>query len=189
MANESKDRTNPAPQIRRCAAAIGLLFASCLACSPTYPDISGSAELLRAAALDQAKKEDKQVFLLFTAPDCDWCKQFDVYHSDPEVMKVISKHFVLLKIDVRQTPGGDHMFAQYGGTDRLPLFSILDYKGMLLANSGDGDENIGFPTQPGEVEAYFAALKTACPTLNNEEAELLHAKLNDVNAKVARQAN
>jgi len=174
-ANHTKTTANRA--LMRYAAAVALLLAVGRSCSRTYPDITGSAELLRAAALDQAKKEHKQVFLLFTAPDCDWCKQYDAYHEDPNVMRIIGKYFVLLQIDVYETPGGEHLFGEHGGSDKLPLFSILDPNGMLLANSGEGDGNIGFPTKPSEVAAYFAALKSACPNLGDDEIRLLRQKL------------
>src|SRR5438034_6219269 len=129
------------------AATTGVLLASGLSCSPTHPDITGSAELLRAAALDQAKKENKQVFLLFTEPGSDPCKRYDAYHADPDVMRIIGKHFVILKIDVIETPGGEHLFGEHGDRKTVPLFSILDSNGMLLANSADGGQNIGFPTK------------------------------------------
>src|SRR3954468_20055591 len=124
----------------RFAAIVCVLVATGASCSSRYPDITGSAELLRAAALDQAQKENKQVFLLFTEPNCEWCQRYDAYHSDPEVMKIIGKHFVLLKIDVMDTPGGAYLFAEHDGqkAQTLPLFSILDTRGMTLVNSADG---------------------------------------------------
>jgi thioredoxin-related protein len=161
------------------AAVIVLLLATGIACSSRYPDISGSAEILRAAALDQAKKEHKQVFLLFTQPNCEWCRRYDAYHSDPEVMQIIGKHFVLLKIDVMETPGGQYMFPEYDDkeTEGLPLFSILDSGGITLVSSADSGQNIGFPTTPSEVDAYLKLMTSACPSLQSKEIDALRRKL------------
>jgi Thioredoxin-like len=163
--------------IRR-AAILGLLLLACLSCSKERrTDITGSAELLRSAGLKRAKDEGKQLFVLFTSQGCEWCERYDQFHADNEVSRVLGKHLVMLKIDVFETPGGMHMYQEYGGTNTVPEFSILDASGMLLANSGEGEAKIGFPAKPREIERYFAALKTACPSLSEEDANLLSDKL------------
>jgi thioredoxin family protein len=166
------------------------LLLGCLSCGPPRPpiDISGSAEVLLSKALAEAKKSDKHVFLLFTSPTCEWCKRFDTYHSDPDVTSVLNKHFVLLNVDIEDTPGGVQMYGEHGGAGTVPSFSILDGKGMQLANSGDGDQNIGFPVGPQQVEIYFAALRTACPKLTDEEIDVLRAKLNELRPTEEPQA-
>jgi len=164
--------------------ACGLLLAVCVACScKRHPDISRSAEILQKAGLSRAKKEEKRLFLLFTTPGASWCERFDAYHADPDVQRVLGRYFVLLKIDRIETPGGEHMYVEFGGTGSFPAFSILAADGMLLAKSGDGEQNIGFPITPDELDRYFAALKTACPKLSDEEIELLRAKLEALRPK------
>jgi len=159
-----------------------MLSAVCLACScsTNRPVPVGSAEQLRADAQAQAKSEGKQVFLLFTHPTASWSQVFEAYHADPAVSRVLQRHFVLTRIDAGQTPGGEQMYLEYGGTNTFPSFAILDAHGMMLANSGDGAQNIGFPTSPEEVDRYFAALKTACPKLDDEEIDVLRAKLKEL---------
>jgi len=168
--------------IRR-AAVFGALFlvalsiAFLLSLIKWQPKISGSAEVLRSAGLKRAKDEGKQLFLLFTAPGCEWCARYDQYHADSDVSRVVDKHLVMLKMDVMETPGAMEMYQQYGGSGAVPEFSILDAHGMLLANSGEEGGKIGFPTTPQETESYFTALKTACPTLSDDEEQLLREKL------------
>ena len=164
--------------------ALLLVVSTSCSCN-RYPDISDSAEMLRTAALSKAKKEDKRLFMLFTSPGMVWCDLFNAYHADTEVKRVLSKHFVLLRIDREETPGGENMYVGHGGTGSLPAFSILAADGMLLANSGDGDQNIGFPATPDELERYFAALKTACPALSDDEIKLLRSKLEELRPKEA----
>src|SRR6266850_5475817 len=173
----------------RSMAALGLVIATCLSCSgpanrsPKIP----MAEQLRADAEARATKEAKQVFLLFTAPAVSWCELFDQYHADPDVSRIIDKHLIVTRIDIKETPGGEQMYLEFGGINTLPAFSILDAHGMLLANSGYGDQNIGFPAQPQEVESYFTALKTACPKLSDEDIEVLREKLKELRPKEESQ--
>lgn len=180
----AKRATREHPLMIRNTAACTVLLATCVSCSSNrHPDISGSAEMLCKAALSKAKQEGKRVFVLFTAPGASWCERFDAYHADPEVRSVLGKHFVLLRIDRQETPGGEHMYEGYGGTGSVPAFSILAADGMLIANSGGGAENIGFPTTADELERYFAALQTACPALTDDEIKFLRAKLEEQRPK------
>jgi hypothetical protein len=101
----------------------------------------------------------------------------DNYHADAEVSRVIGKHFVLVRVDIAETPGGEQMYLEHGGMRGAPAFSILDSKGMLLADSGDVGQNVGFPNDAEQVDRYLAALKLACPKLSDEEVVVLREKL------------
>jgi thioredoxin-related protein len=142
-----------------------------------------SANQLRAEGLEQAKREGKQVFLIFGSQGCGWCKVFDKYHSDPDVARVLDKHFVLVKVSTDENPGGEEMYNEHGKARGVPAFVILDAGGKVLADSGDGGKNIGFPYEPHEIEHYFTALKASCPMLIESDVELLRAKLKEVRPK------
>ena len=142
-----------------------------------------TAKQLRTAGLEQANKEGKQVFLIFGSQGCGWCKVFDKYHSDPEVARVLDRHLVLVKVSTDENPGGEEMYNEYGKARGVPAFVILDAGGKRLADSGDDDNNIGFPYQPHEIEHYFAALKTGCPKLSESDVELLKETLKEVRPK------
>jgi hypothetical protein len=147
---------------------------------PSHPRIGPSAaETILSAAKARAKKEGKHVFLLFRAPECSWCDRFDVYHSDPEVRRVIDKYFVLAKVDIKQTHGGEQMYLENGHDRGAPAFTLLDDHGMFLAGSGDTDDNIGFPANAEEVNRYIECLKVACPKLMDDEIAVLRKKLEE----------
>jgi hypothetical protein len=166
--------------IRRTVIWAMLLTAGASCTRNRAPDITGSAEWLRDQALAEAKQDGKQLFLLFTSPDNEWSDRFDKFHADTDVRQVLDRHFVLLRIDRIDTPGGDYLYHVHGGQETWPAFAILDPRGMTLADSGSGAENIGFPVQPHEVEAYFEALKRACPELSDDDAALLRQRLNEL---------
>jgi Highly conserved protein containing a thioredoxin domain len=168
----------------RPAIVLGVVLASCLLSSADEPKDKGiAAAQLRSAGLAQAKKEDKQLFLIFGSPSCGWCRVFEKYHADDAVTKVISKHLVLVKVDVEENPGGQEMYDEYGKARGVPAFVILNAAGKVLADSGDGDKNIGFPFKPEEVESYFVAMKSACPKLTYAEVQVLRDKLKEVRPK------
>lgn len=133
------------------------------------------AEKIRDAALAQAKKEGKLVLLVFGVHGDVWSDRLDTYHADPEVHKVLEKHFVLTRVDIKEA-GGTEMYLERGlrGT---PAFSILDRQGKVVADSGQEGQNFGFPNNPEEVDRYLAALKSACPRLSDDEVAVLRQKL------------
>ena len=51
-------------------------------------------------ALAQAKKENKQIYMLITANDCRWCRKFEqTTLQDAKVLKALKEKYVLLHID------------------------------------------------------------------------------------------
>jgi thioredoxin-related protein len=163
---------------------VGVLLVACTSCLGTsHPRIVPTvAENLLESAKTQAKKEGKRVFLLFTAPDSEWCECYERYHADSEVSRIIQKHFALAKIDVKETPGGEQMYLVNGMVRGVPAFTLLDHDGMFLATSGDAD-NIGFPSDAEQIDRYFECLKAACPNLTAEETAVLRQKLEEIRPK------
>jgi thiol-disulfide isomerase/thioredoxin len=165
----------------RTASVLGVVLASCLLGAADEPKEKGiAAAQLRSAGLAQAKKDNKQLFLIFGSPSCSWCRVFEKYHADAAVSGVIGKHLVLVKVDVEENAGGQEMYDEYGKARGVPAFVILDAAGKVLADSGDGDKNIGFPFKPEEVDRYFAVLKATCPKLTDAEVQVLRDKLKEV---------
>jgi len=125
--------------------------------------------------------DGKQVFLDFGSPTCGWCKLLDKFHADEAVARVIGKHFVLVKIDIVENPGGEDLYKKYGPQRGVPAWGILDGEAKVLADSGQGgEENIGFPYTPDEIDRYFAAIKKSGVKLSGAEVELLTRKLHEV---------
>src|SRR5688572_6471867 len=96
-------------------AFVLVLCAGCLSCSRPSP-FSGNvptAEKIRADALALAKKQNKVVLLVFGAQDVLWCDLLEKYHADGEVSRVLARHFVLAKVDVYETPGGEQMYLEH----------------------------------------------------------------------------
>lgn len=141
------------------------------------------ADKLLAEGLAKANKDQKQVFLMFGSPTCGWCKYLDKYHADAEVEKVVGKYFVLVKVDVVTNPGGEEMYKKYGTDRGVPAWTVLAPDKKVLADSGDGTDNVGFPYEDKEVEHYIKAVRTSAPKITDAEVALLTKKLRDIGPK------
>ena len=109
--------------------------------SQTQPE---SAEVLLNKAYKQAAKEKKNVFVIFHASWCGWCKKLEASINDPSCKDYFDKSFIFVHLTVLESkdkknlenPGATEMFNKYsGGKSGIPFFQIFNKKGVLLADS------------------------------------------------------
>jgi thiol-disulfide isomerase/thioredoxin len=146
------------------------------------------AQDLYDAALARAKAEDRRVFLHFGAPWCVWCRRLEAWMASADVAPILSKAFIDLKIDTERTIGGSEMLtatlargsaaksgAKPGGG--IPWFAFLDSSGSLLADSDAAKGNVGFPSDPAEIEHFLAMLAKSGAKLSAAEVDQLKRTL------------
>jgi thiol-disulfide isomerase/thioredoxin len=145
-----------------------------------------------AQVLEEAKAKaaagQKNIFLIFHASWCGWCKKLDTFIETPENKAIIDKYFVVAHLTVQEQaekvalnhPGGEEILARVGGKSAgLPYFAFLDARGALIVNSTLPSEgkragsNIGYPVQPEEIDWFMAMLRKAVPALKQDEARVL----------------
>lgn len=145
-----------------------------------------SVEHVLKQAQQQAKDENKNVFVLFTASWCGWCKKMKTTMEAPSIEKLFNNNYVIKHIVVleRKTnkqlenPGGEELLTKYGGKNQgIPFYLIFDAQGNLLADSkmvkdkeilkGEGS-NIGCPGTPEEIDAFTYKLKETSNLTDNE---------------------
>lgn len=126
-------------------------------------------------AQNQAKVENKNVFLIFHASWCGWCKKMEKNMDDPLVKSYFDANYVKTFITVQEraekknleTPGGDAVNEKLRGKDQgLPFWVILDSTGKVLEDSRVNGENIGGPASEEEVNQLITKLET---TSKNEK--------------------
>lgn len=126
-----------------------------------------ATEILTKAE-NQAKVENKNVFLVFHASWCGWCKKMEKNMDDPAVKSYFDSNYVKTFITVQEsankknleTPGGDILNEKLGGKDQgLPFWVILDANGKVLEDSRVNGENLGGPSSADEVENLITKLE------------------------------
>ncbi|MFN9756739.1 MAG: DUF255 domain-containing protein [Planctomycetota bacterium] len=137
-----------------------------------------------AAALAQAKKEQKVAFLHFGAPWCGWCHKLEAWMARPEVAARLGKDFVDVKVDEDRMAGGmelkkAQMAAAGPGDGGIPWFVFLDGDGKQLAHSTGPQGNTGFPYQPAEVAHFVTMLQAVKKNLTDDDIAYLRQSLDD----------
>jgi len=148
-----------------------LVTFSKIAVADTLPSASN---VLKEASI-KAKKEHKNILLMFTASWCIWCKKMDKSIQDPACKKFFDQNYVVIHLNVQETdeklehPGSMEYLKLYHGEESgIPFWVVLDSDLNLLADSymrtkgeskNEPGENIGCPASEEEVNAFISILK------------------------------
>lgn len=135
------------------------------------------ADKILGDAYKLAAKEKKNVFLMFHASWCGWCKKLDASINDPSCSDYFQKNFVIIHLTVLESkdkknlenPGATELYTKYAGENSgIPFFLIYNSKGTLLSDSkirpdGEGldkpGQNLGCPASDEEVTTFIKILK------------------------------
>jgi thiol:disulfide interchange protein len=161
-------------------SSVTLFLAFALICR-AGAETPASAKSIMDASLKQASSSKKNVFLVFHATWCSWCKRLDAALTVPEVKQIMEDNYVIAHLDVlergdkiqtAENPGGKEILADLGGEKSgLPFYAVLDAAGKKLADSNvmPGNNNIGFPGSPEEIAAFEKILKQTAPRMTAEQ--------------------
>jgi thioredoxin-related protein len=153
---------------------------------------SESAQSVLKAAIQQAQSSQKNVFLVFHASWCKWCKRLEVVLEKPGIKKIIEDNYIVTFLDVLErdekkktleNPGSEEVLKSYGGEEAgLPFLVFLNGKSKMIANSNvmPGDKNIGYPGSNEEIGAFIKLLRKTAPHMSNNQCTIIanHLKKN-----------
>ena len=132
-----------------------------------------SSEQILDNAFKTAQIENKNVFVVFKASWCGWCKKMESNINNEAVNNYFTANYEIVYLTVLESannkhlenPGAEALLIKYEGNDEgIPFYLIFDSEANLLADSkmiageailkGEGD-NIGCPASPDEVDAFI----------------------------------
>lgn len=143
-----------------------------------------SARAVLDAAVAKAGVGKKGILVGFRASWCGYCRKLEQTLTSPGVRPALDRRFVVVWLDVLETgekvalenPGGRELFNDWSGGDAgIPFLATLDFGGRLVATSlraGPGGvlQSIGFPSREPEVRHLLSMLRSASPSMTDEEA-------------------
>jgi thiol-disulfide isomerase/thioredoxin len=163
-----------------CVTIANLLLAAAIPAAPPASEVMAAAEA-------QATAQHKNIFLIFHASWCTYCRQLDTFLAAPENRGVVDKYFVVVHLTIQEYgakaslnhPGGIEVRDAVGGKNTaLPFFAFLDSRGTLIVNTiNSRGVNIGYPDAPEEIDWFLVMLKKAVPAMTHEEAATLETWL------------
>jgi thiol:disulfide interchange protein len=94
-----------------------------------------------AAALAQAKHEDKRVLLDFGGDWCGDCQVLDIYFHQPANAALLDKHYVLVHVWIGQMDHNIGLAAKYGVpiAKGVPALAVLAPDGKVLYAQKTGE--------------------------------------------------
>lgn len=140
------------------------------------------ADKVMKAAYAQSKETGKNVFLIFHATWCTWCKKLDKAMQSNELKKIFEDNFIIVHLDVMErggekiaefeNPGGKKLMDKLGGAKSgVPFFAIIKADGKSLGNSNvmPKKQNIGYPGTIKEIAEFMGLIKTGAPKISKEQ--------------------
>ena len=173
--------------------SVGLIIVSIFAVASVAAEKPPRAEEIFAGARAQAAEQHKNVFIIFGASWCGPCHELESFLANTQVNPIIAKHFVIARVTIAEefggnpklnNPGGEKLFRKLGGEwGKVPFFAFVDPEGELIINSrkpakkkGDSGD-IGFPTEPDEIDWFLTMLRKGAPGLSPEDARAIENTL------------
>jgi len=176
---------------------IALFFMACIfSLAVTAQEKALPADTILSTAYQQAKKEKKNVFVIFHASWCGWCRKMDTAMQDVKCKKFFDDNYVTVHLTVLESegkktlenPGAKELLSQYHGDSHgIPFWVILDESGKLLSDclyrkdepSKDGfGHNIGCPSTEKEVAAFIDILKRTSQ-LSQQQLAIIAKRFNE----------
>lgn len=115
---------------------IAFLFLFC--CSYAHP---APAQQDFNRLIQEAKSEDKKVFIVFGATWCPDCNALDRMLSSPEIKAIFKPHYKLLKVDIGEYDRNMDFAERFGNPQEkgIPAIVIVNPDETVLVSTNNGE--------------------------------------------------
>lgn len=171
-------------QRRHVLAGAGALGISGLAGGMAHAvPVPARDEFQRQVAL--AAGEGKNLFLLFFASWCGYCRLFDMMLSHPQAAAIMNREFKVFHMramersqawKARQIAGADDMYRRFATpTSGLPFYVVFDGAGEPIVSSlaPDSGVNIGFPVAKHDLDRFEKIIQLGASKITPAELATL----------------
>jgi thioredoxin-related protein len=151
-----------------------------------------SSEKIMSDAYASAKKESKNIIVIFHASWCGWCHKMDRSMEDPSCKKFFDNNYITVHMVVDESrdkkdlenPGASEFRDTYFGKGQgLPYWLVFDQDGHILADSkmrkageaAEAGDNTGCPASKEEV-AHFITVLRRTSDLKDDELEIIEKR-------------
>jgi thiol:disulfide interchange protein len=110
-----------------------------------------------AAALLQARTENKRVILDFGGDWCGDCQVLDIYMNQTPNAGLLARNFVVVHVDIGHMDHNVDVAEKYNVPIKkgVPALAVLDADGRLLYSQQHGDFENMRNMQPGDVTVFL----------------------------------
>jgi len=148
-----------------------------------------SASTILGKAIEKAKIENKNVFIMFHASWCGWCKKMDKNMTNKACHSFFDKNYIVKHLVVNEStdkkhlenPEAEALLIKYNGKNSgIPFWLIFDKNGNFLVDSFDSKgQNLGCPTTKEEISIFIKKLKETS-SLTQKELDIISAVFSGV---------
>ena len=145
-------------------------------------DPTANAKQVIADAISKAKKEDKNILVIWGGNWCGWCHILnDLFENNNEINTVLNEKYIRVPIDSRINKRLiEEMKVQ---TEGVPYLTLLDANGKKIKDQSTVPFEVGSKHDPKKVLAFLKkhtvkSLKTDTASNQNAETQLSNALAN-----------
>jgi thiol:disulfide interchange protein len=115
-----------------------------------------------SAALLKARNTHRRILLDFGGDWCGDCQLLDIYLHQPENLKLLDAHFLLVHINIGHTDKNLELAEQYGIPLKkgVPALAVLDSRGRLLYSQRNGEFEAMRSMDPTSVRQFLVTWGT-----------------------------
>ena len=129
---------------------------------PYHPEANAALDIKKA--INQAKKEHKNVIIQAGGNWCIWCLRFNDYvQKTPELKKIVDDNYVYYHLNWSPENKNEKIFATYGNPgDQFgyPVFIVLDENGNQIHTQDSGvlEDGTGYSLE--KVKDFWIKIKS-----------------------------